>query len=196
MNMPFLDESTDSRLNSLQYKLEDDIRQLQRETIPHGQSGPFCIKLSNLIIKYFNDCVHEIKTDVFNKFKTGKILPITTFDQIQFNIHQKARQILDDQFSLYKNEIGRVLPKYKTQIIKEVQIEEKCLNNLNIFYNELESELKEYISKRKYEEFVLKQAQKANTIAKVSLYISITTAIPTLISQVLKFFTLHHFFLR
>lgn len=96
MNMLFLDESTDSRLNSLQYKLKDDIRQLQRETTLHGQSGLFCKKLSDLIIKYFNDCTYEIKTAVFNKFKIGKILPITTFDQIQLDINQKARQILND----------------------------------------------------------------------------------------------------
>ncbi len=107
MQMSFLDEHSDSRLKILEHKLKEDIGELQRRTLTQGQNGSYCKLLSDLIVKYVNDCTNEIKTDIFNKIKSGKILPTLEFDEIKANIEQKVYQVLKTQLFLFKDGVSK-----------------------------------------------------------------------------------------
>src|SRR5579871_5174437 len=169
METMFFDGYTDSRLNNLELQLKVDIEQLQRTRSTYAVPLVYCEKLSDLITRYINSCINEIKTDIFNKVKSAKIIPIPNYEEIKNFIDKRINSILTRQLLLLESEVSIIFRGNQTQIkavLEHISAQEKCLNNLKIMHNEFEPEFNEYIFKQKNEEFYLSQAQEANKIAQ------------------------------
>lgn len=94
METMFFDGYTDSRLNNLELQFKVEFERLQRTRSTYAVPFVYCEKLSDLITSHIDICINEIKTDIFNKIKSAKIVPIPNYEEIKNFIDKRINSIL------------------------------------------------------------------------------------------------------
>lgn len=181
----------EKKISEIKKKLNNDLLSLKSKENEKRQlhSGNHCNSTYRLLLEYIDEIAQQIKDNCRNKIITEKTKNIPNYNEIKKDLDGKLNPLISEFEKIFYGEVRVAMrndDERNKRIIKELSFRENAESKLNIFYRELENELKELCIKISNEQKKIMIAEEANKISRWALFVALISAAISILSALAK----------